>query len=117
MSLIEKLDSKKNWNAFYTFKSSITSVQKSKLKKLKKFIDDKEYHKTAEKIISGEYKFRYPLKTAVNKKGTDKKRIIYRFPKIESYILKHLTFILYKYDYKLYPNCILSDVDFALRRR
>jgi len=105
MSLLEKLDSQKNWDAFYKFKSESAAPGKGKLKSLKAFIDKKEYHNIAKKIIDGEYRFSYPLKTTVNKKGTNKKRVIYRFQKKESFILKLLTFLLYKYDRELSPNC------------
>ena len=65
-----------------------------------------------------------PERLCVNKMGSDKKRIVYRFGEDETRILKLLAYLLYHYDATFAPNCYAfrqgrtaSDAIFDLRRQ
>ena len=60
--------------------------------------------KIANDIISGSYQFSIPRKVLIGKMGKKKKRTVYIYEETENYILKMLSYLLYKYDNMFSPN-------------
>lgn len=97
MSLIDFLSDASVWNAFYEYKRSL-ACPKQFTAELRRFLDEKRYLPVCEAIRAGSV-FPLPRKSVVAKMGTDKKRVVYTYPKDENTVLKLLTWlILRKYD-------------------
>lgn len=103
MSLIESLLNDELWEAFLEHKKA--SVLSPKLiKRYEEYINSKRYKDIAILLNKQEYTFSIPKKMLINKIKKNKKRIVYSYNKDETYILKMLVFLLYKYDYLFAPN-------------
>ncbi|MBR4272959.1 MAG: group II intron reverse transcriptase domain-containing protein [Bacteroidales bacterium] len=105
MSLLQLLDDKGAWLDFLEYKRRLLPPKCNFLKRLKKYVAQEGYHEIATGLMSGSYHYDLPAKTTINKNGTSKKRVIYRFDWRETMVLKLLTHLLYKYDYKICGNC------------
>lgn len=103
MSLIDSLNDETLWNDFLEHKRS--SILSPKIiKRYEDFINNKRYESIARSLINEEYTFSNPRRMIINKIRKNKKRIVYSFNKEETYVLKMLVFLLYKYDYLFAPN-------------
>ena len=105
MSLLQLLDDKDVWLDFLEYKRRLLPPKCFFLKRLEKYVAQESYHDIAVGVMSGSYRFDLPVKTTINKSGSSKKRTIYRFDWRETMVLKLLTHLLYKYDYKICGNC------------
>ena len=105
MSLLQLLDNKDYWTEYLEYKRRFLPPENRFIKRLSKFVEKEEYHLIASGLMSGSYHYDLPTKTSINKSGSDKKRIIYRFGWFETMTLKLLTYLLYKYDHKICGNC------------
>ena len=103
MSVIDLLANEGLWFEFLEHKKESILTAKI-IKQYEKYIYNKEYNEIVTKIINEEYVFSIPRKVAINKVGKNKKRIVYLYTKEETYILKMLVFLMYKYDYLFAPN-------------
>lgn len=68
------------------------------------FVESRRYLPWADKIASGEG-LGVPTRLVINKMGTGKKRIVYRFPQDEMLVLKLIAHLLYRYDGIFSSNC------------
>ena len=68
------------------------------------YVEDRQYLGMATKIAEGE-SLGIPERMVVNKMGTGKKRIVYRFDQDKMRILKLIAHLLYRYDDIFAPNC------------
>ncbi len=98
MSIIDKLVDRSIWEEFYQYKLNKTINNPHGLEELKAFIDGSGYLDKATSLSQGKFPFGLPEKKIINKLGTDKKRTVYSFATDETYILKLITYLLYKYD-------------------
>ncbi len=97
MSLLDQLSDEAVWNRFYEYKLSL-ACPKQFTGELRRFIDEKRYLPVCEIINAGK-DFPIPQKSIIAKMGTDKKRVVYTYPRDENTVLKLLTWmILRKYD-------------------
>ncbi|MBQ9545397.1 MAG: hypothetical protein IJV00_09765 [Clostridia bacterium] len=97
MSLLDRLSDASVWNAFYEYKLSL-ACPKQFTGELKRFIDEKRYLPVCEAIGAGK-RFPLPKRSVLVKMGTEKKRVVYTYPREENTVLKLLTWlILRKYD-------------------
>ena len=97
MSLLDELKKEEVWEEFYSFKTSANRLTKTEACRLRSFIDEKRYLIAEEPDI--------PSKLILSKTGSDKKRTVYVFPEDQTWMLKLLARLLYKYDAKLSPYC------------
>lgn len=109
--MLELLSDEKAWEEFLKYKQEKNLLSKNEVKSLTEFIKNKEYLEISTKINDGSYSFSIPTKIIISKMATKKKRIVYSYSYAENNILKLLTYLLYKYDDELYPNC------YAFRRK
>ena len=103
MSILDLLSKKESWYEFLEHKKSSDFFSSREEKKLTKFIENEDYLPICEKIQNGEA-FPLPRFTKINKKFSEKKRMVFIFPYKEKYVLKLLAFLLHKYDYLFCEN-------------
>ena len=97
MSLLDRLSQPQCWESFYEYKLS-HACPPSLAKELRGFIDAREYLPVCERISRGD-RFPLPKKSVVSKLSSEKKRVVYTYPREENYVLKLLTYlILREYD-------------------
>lgn len=80
------------WESFYDYKTSL-ACPKQFSEELRRFIDSRGYLPVCERIASGA-EFPLPCRREISKLYTQKKRIIYIYPRAESIVLKLLTHLL-----------------------
>ena len=103
MSLIDLLDNNTYLNEFTIHKTKNT-ISKKEIKNYQNLKEDLKVKELIQNIQNNNYIFSIPKKNIINKIKKNKKRIVYQYTKEETYILKYLTFLLYKYDYLFSPN-------------
>ncbi len=91
-SLLDSLRDERVWERFYEYKTSL-ACPKSFSKELRAFIDRRGYLRVCDTIDAGE-PFPLPAKSLVVKMSTQKKRVVYTYPKDENTVLKLLTYLL-----------------------
>ncbi len=106
MSIINLLDNDNYMNDFINHKIK-NNLSKKEIKEYKKLKDNENVKDIIDKIKNNNYTFSYPRKTIINRIRKNKKRIVYQYKKEETYILKFITYLLYKYDY-LFANNLYS---------
>lgn len=97
MTILNKLKDKQSYLYFYKDKVEKNHLTKLEIKQLEAFINDEKY------LL--DYPFDLPTKKIISKIGSTKKRTVYTFSIEETWVLKLLTNLLYKYDKKLCDNC------------
>ena len=70
---------------------------------LRKYIEEKRYIETLERLHHENSK-QYPIARVINKKNTDKKRMVFTYDSDENYIMMIMSYLLYEYDSCLMPN-------------
>ena len=96
MSLLDELSVPGRWEAFLEYRSSLCS--KGRIKELEEFVSRREYLPVCAAIREGKT-FPLPEKSVINKNGSQKKRVVYKYPRGETAVLKLLThLILRRYD-------------------
>ena len=100
MSLLDMAYDEKTWAEFRQYRASHGNMTEKELAKLDEYIDQKRYLPTAQNLV-----FSLPEKKSINKSGSQKKRVIYTFPEDETWVLKLLTWLMYKYDSVFHSNC------------
>lgn len=114
-TVLEKLNNLNDWEIFYEDRASSGHMSADELRELQDFINEKRYVKIADKILKGEYEFSVPKVSYISKSGSDKKRLVYVFSGDEVWILKHLSFLLHKYEPKLSPACYSFRSDISIK--
>lgn len=104
MSLIDLLDNDELWDEFLEHKVNSSHLPEKVLKRYIGFIENRKYKQITKKIINNTYQFSIPKKVMIGKMGKSKKRIVYMYKEEETYVLKMLSYLLYKYDYLFTPN-------------
>ncbi len=100
MSLLDRLADPAAWAEFREYKSRHSLMSQREFDELDAYIAEQRYLPLAEPLA-----FSLPDKRQINKSGSRKKRTVYLFPKDETWVLKLLTWLLYKYDYAFEPSC------------
>lgn len=104
MSLIDLINDDNVWNDFLEHKQNSSHLPEKVIKRYEEFIINKEYRSIATAIQNENYIFSTPKKTLIGKTGKSKKRAVYLFKKGEIYILKLISYLMYKYDNQFSPN-------------
>ena len=105
MSLISLLSDPHTWAEFREYKSFHSHISNRELKALDEFIAQKRYLAVTSRVTIRSCGFFPPRRRVINKSGTRKKRVIYMYSQDETYVLKLLTWMLYRYDGKIHPSC------------
>lgn len=105
MEILEALNEDSVWDTFLQYKLEGKHLSRKEENFWRLFIGNRLYRPVTEKLVQGGFPFDYPTKLAVNKSGTNKKRIVYTYPEAQSMVLKAMAFLLYRYDGKLSASC------------
>ena len=100
MSLLEELGKKEVWQDFRSYKEERNQLNKKELQELDVLIEQQEYLKVTDTLSFG-----YPVRKTISKIGTDKKRTVYSYDRLETWVLKLLAWLLYRYDDRIRDNC------------
>jgi len=76
MTILDKLQDRQQWLAFYEYKASGGHMSAADERQLKEFIESEAYRSVVNRICVGE-PFPLPQMTILSKKGSDKKRVVY----------------------------------------
>lgn len=110
MSLLDLLSKEETWLEFREYKSKHSHMSNKEFDRLDEYIAGEKYLDITNRLPEKDHGFSLPNRRVINKSGTRKKRVIYTFSEEETYVLKLLTWLLYKYD------GVLSDCCFSFRR-
>ena len=105
MSLIDELKSKETWENFRNYKSFHSCMSNREMRLLDEFINGERYKALGDAFTPEGFAVSTPEKRVINKSGSRKKRVVYTFTTDEMYMLKLLTWLLYKYDDRINPSC------------
>ena len=100
MSIMDKLGCDDVWQEFIEYKVSGAHFSEKEEKELRRFVEKRGYLPVLELIeetLRGG-KFTDPRISEISKKGTDKKRKVFVFPRAEGYVFKLMSYLLHKYD-------------------
>ena len=104
MDILAQLESPAAWERFFEYKTRGGHLSKEEEADLLQFIREEGYREPVKAIGRGE-PFSPPRKAAISKLHSEKKRIVYIFPREENYVLKFLTHLLQEnYDHLFSPN-------------
>ena len=99
-TLLNHLSSKDVWLRFQRYKTDRNQLNRKQLKQLESFIQEERYLR-----IAGDLSFSYPVKKQITKLGSSKKRTVYSYSEDETWVLKLLAYLLYRYDEKISGSC------------
>lgn len=105
MELWEQLFLYEKWQEFLQYKSEKQHLSKHEKEELEQYITERKYLSVLADVDGDGAELPLPLKKEVNKSGVSKKRVVYSFPKEFSILLKMVSFLLFRYDYRFADNC------------
>ena len=92
MELMETICREDCWNEFLAYKTEQNSMPRNELAALKQFVEEKQYVPVVTRIKE-DCRLSTPELLEINKIGTDKKRIVFRFSEEENFVLKLLAYL------------------------
>lgn len=99
-SIIDELTNQSAWREFLEYKTDRSRLNKSELKRLENFVEEGRFGRFVGGLDIG-----IPEKKTISKMGSAKKRVVYSFGEEETWALKLIAFLLYRYDGRLADNC------------
>ncbi len=115
MGLLNELGDESVWRSFYEYKIMKQHLTKQDEQELLSFIQEKKYVRLVKQLVAGE-SFDYPTKKLINKMNSEKKRVVYTFGEDETWILKLMSYLLYRYDYIMPDNLYSFRKNYGARR-
>ena len=104
MNILEELSHQLTWEEFLTYRLRKGRFNWHEFDVADTFVSEKLYLPVVERMLRGEG-LSIPTKHLVNKMGSGKKRVVYSFEDDEMNVLKCLSYLLYRFDSTLSPNC------------
>ena len=118
-SIISQLAQQEAWEAFLAYRLRKGRFNWKEFDEADRFVAEERYLPLANRIAQGGA-LGLPEKLLVNKMGSGKKRVVYRYDEDTMRLLKLLAHLLYRYDGCFAPNCYAFrrglDAHDALRR-
>ena len=103
-SIIDLLGEQQTWEEFLTYRLLKGRFNWYEFDEADTYVSEAQYRDVVGRLQRGE-PLSVPTRHLVNKMGSGKKRVVYSFPPDEMIVLKAMTFLLYRYDSQLAPNC------------
>ena len=103
-SIIDLLGEQQTWEEFLTYRLLKGRFNWYEFDEADTYVSEAQYRDVVGRLQRGE-PLSVPTRHLVNKMGNGKKRVVYSFPSDEMIVLKAMTFLLYRYDSQLAPNC------------
>ncbi len=104
-TIFEEASDAQSWQDFLDYKLEKQHLSSYEEKDFRTFIEAKEYSSLCDRWKIDDFPYSLPVKKAVNKSGTHKKRIVYSFEGGEGIFLKFIAFQLFRYDNFFCKNC------------
>ena len=98
MSLLDELRNQEAWMSFRNYKTEHGQLTASEVRKLDVFIMEKRY-------LDVSLDFDYPVRHEITKSHSGKKRVVYSYSEDETWFLKLLAWLMYRYDGSIEDNC------------
>ncbi len=121
-SILTQLTQQQTWEDFLAYRLLKGRFTWHEFDEADNYVEREGYLPLAQKIAQGEG-LGIPKKMVINKMGTGKKRVVYRYAPDEMTTLKLIAFKLYDYDRCFAPNCYAfrrgvkaSDAVFSINR-
>lgn len=102
MSILDELREENTWTNYREAKLERNQLNKRELRQLDDFIMNKKYES-----VTDTFSFGLPVKKTISKMDSDKKRTVYSYSTEETWVLKVMAYLLYRYDH-LIPECCYS---------
>ena len=103
MRLLECMRDHEKWLEFLQYKIESGHMPKTRMEELRNYIEEKRYIDALNRFCS-ENDSPYPQVRVLNKKNTNKKRVVFTYDTDENYVLMMMSYLLYEYDTCLMPN-------------
>lgn len=104
MHILDEMSNKETWLSFLEYRKEGCRLTEQEETELREFIEKEEYLPILDLIRRGA-PFPRPRRTAISKKSTSKKRIVYVYPPKENLVMKLMTHLLLRrYDHLFSPN-------------
>ncbi len=103
-SVINLLSDRQVWEEFLAYRLLKGRFNWHEFDEADAYVAEERYLDVVERLQHGE-PLSIPTRHMVNKMGSSRKRVVYSFPTDEMTVLKAMTFLLYRYDSQLAPNC------------
>ncbi len=100
MSILEELGKKKVWEEFRTSKQERGQLTVQESRELDRFVEEERYVP-----IAADLSFGLPVKMVISKMDSQKKRTVYSYSEDETWVLKLLAHLLYRYDSAIPDSC------------
>ncbi len=100
MSILDEIVQEEVWNSFLKDKTERGQLSRREEKELAVLIREKQYLPLAETLA-----FDCPVKKEIAKGGSAKKRTVYLYRREETWILKLIAWLLYRYDAQMPDHC------------
>lgn len=104
MSITDMLGSREVWERFYQYKKSL-ACPKQVIDEIRQYIDDGKYITLAEEIKKGG-PYPLPKRSVISKMSTQKKRVVYKYPRDFNMMLKLTTYLLLRQ----YNGCFADNL-------
>lgn len=105
--MLEKLLSQQSWEEFLKAKLDNEYASLFLIRSFKKILKSGKHQEICQKLVGGTYTFTTPRKHLIAKNSSAKRRVVYSYLPEEMLVLKHISFLLYEYDY-LFSRCLYS---------
>ena len=103
-SIIDLLGEQQTWEEFLTYRLLKGHFNWYEFDEADTYVSEAQYRDAVGRLQRSE-PLSVPTRHLVNKMGNGKKRVVYSFPPDEMIVLKAMSFLLYRYDSQLAPNC------------
>ncbi|MBQ3632290.1 MAG: hypothetical protein II949_13830 [Prevotella sp.] len=102
--ILDLLSKRQTWEEFLAYRLLKGRFNWYEFDEADMYVSEEKYLGVVERLQRGDG-LSIPTRHLVNKMGSGKKRVVYSFPPDEMTVLKAMSFLLYRYDPLLAPNC------------
>jgi len=116
MGLIDDLARPAEWARFREDKNGSGQLSRAELQELDDFIAAAGYEPVVAAMREGVAAFGYPKRMVVNKSGTRRKRVVFCYDAAQTWVLKLMARLLYRYDDGLSSACYSFRRDLSAKK-
>ncbi|MBQ2214443.1 MAG: hypothetical protein II414_07770, partial [Erysipelotrichaceae bacterium] len=100
MSLLNELGKREVWDDFRNYRTTRNQLSLRESRQLDVLIEHEGYRKITDTLSFG-----YPVRKTITKLNSSKKRTVYSYSSEETWVLKLLAWLLYRYDDRISDSC------------
>lgn len=115
MEILETLSDRKTWDAFIQYKTERQHLSPKEKEMLDQYLGADSFWAMVKELQQPDRSIPVPVKHYINKDGVKRKRVVYSYEEEEFvWILKCITYCLYRYDSRFAPNCYAFRRDYGV---